>query len=109
MRRIPDVRLRDGRPVALRWNQHYYRVTRVLDAWRETGEWWAGDAGLWWWQATPLFPDRRDAGRDVWPHSLASVVRSISTITPRTSVNRCQTPDRTCNVARISVTTCLIG
>ena len=41
MRRIPYVRLRDGRPV----------VTRVLDAWRETGEWWAGDARLWWWRA----------------------------------------------------------
>jgi hypothetical protein len=47
MRKIPYVQLDDGRPVALRWRQHYYRVTRVLDARRETGEWWAGDAGLW--------------------------------------------------------------
>ena len=50
MRRISYVQFRGGQPVALRWNRHYYRVTRVLDAWRETGEWWTEAAELWWWR-----------------------------------------------------------
>jgi hypothetical protein len=35
-----------GLPRAFYWRGHWRRVVRILDAWRETGRWWLGEAAL---------------------------------------------------------------
>jgi hypothetical protein len=45
-RRQIDVQSRDasGTPAAFYWRGRWRKVERLLDAWREAGRWWLGEA-----------------------------------------------------------------
>lgn len=38
-----DVRCEGGVPRYFRWRGEVYRVTRVLERWRDVGRWWDGE------------------------------------------------------------------
>jgi hypothetical protein len=37
-------------PYAFRWQRRYVRVAKILDSWRDVGEWWNAEPELWFWR-----------------------------------------------------------
>lgn len=57
-----------GRPVSFTYRRQTYRVTEVLDTWRYTGRWWAGEGSWVFWrvEADGLFELLYDEQAQEW-------------------------------------------
>ncbi|MDI6710105.1 MAG: DUF6504 family protein [Thermoanaerobacterales bacterium] len=59
-----------GLPECFSWRGRTYRVTRLLDLWRETGRWWAGERPRFFYRVAAgekgVFELYREEGAPAW-------------------------------------------
>ncbi|MCL4319257.1 MAG: DUF6504 family protein [Firmicutes bacterium] len=50
MKPIEKIWVRRQVPYAFVWRQQYVLIVRILDYWRDVGEWWRSEPELWFWR-----------------------------------------------------------